>query len=141
MLGLIALLVGVAWTKLGPKQPTPTVVESEADRLAIELLNCRRDAIKKQATYAVQIMPGENQGPTYYAVYRPIGQTLDAPVREVSLAPGISAGAMPTRIEFRPDGTATSDWQVELTAANETRTVTVDGPTGVVRILPADGMP
>lgn len=141
VLGLIAVLVGVAWTKLGPKHPTPTVVESEADRLAIELLQCHREAIKKQATFAVAVMAGLSEGPSYYAVYRPLGPSLEEPIREISLPEGISASVMPTRLEFRPDGTASSDWQVDLKTSNEVRTVTVDGPTGVVRILPADGAP
>ncbi|MBX3413344.1 MAG: hypothetical protein KF708_11695 [Pirellulales bacterium] len=141
VLGLVTVLAGIAWTKLGPKHPTPTAVEAVADQLAIDLLRCHREAIMKQATFAVTIMPGSSAGPGYYAISRPLGPSLEEPLREFSLPAGISISATPARIEFRPDGAATSDWQVDLTAPHETRTVTVTGPTGVVRILPADGAP
>jgi hypothetical protein len=141
VLGLVGLLVGVAWSRMVRISPTPTPVETMADQLAIDLMKYHQQAIKLQATFDLTIMPESDAGPAYYAISRPMGPTLAEPVRETSFEPGLNVTANPPQIELHPDGTASSDWRVEIASADETRTVEVDGPTGVVRILPADGRP
>jgi hypothetical protein len=138
VLGLVTLFAAVAWSRLGSKNPTPTAVETAADQLAIDLLHFHHQASMKQATFAVTVLPASEAGPAYYAISRSLGPSLEEPVRETSLKPGLTATATPPRIEFRADGTASSDWQVRISSTDEIRSVELDGQTGVVRILPAN---
>lgn len=138
VLGLVSLLAGVAWSRLGRTPPTPTAVESAADQLAIDLLHFRQKAIKQQGTFALTILRASEAGAAYYAISRPLGPSLEEPIRETSFQPGLSVTATPSRIEFRADGAATSNCQIQISSPDETRTVELDGETGVVRILPAN---